>query len=33
MGFDVPAHNLWLLLVIALVGFLFAYFLFSRRDI
>jgi ABC-2 type transport system permease protein len=33
MGFDVPAHNLWLLLGIALVGFLLAYFLFSRRDI
>src|SRR5215216_3496098 len=29
MGFDVPAHNLWVLLGIALSGFVLAYFLFS----
>ena len=33
MGFDVPAHNLWLLLGIAVAGFALAYLLFSRRDI
>ena len=33
MGFDVPAHHLWVLIGIALAGFSAAYVLFSRRDI
>jgi len=33
MGSDIPAHNLWVLVCIALGGFAFAYFLFSWRDI
>jgi ABC-2 type transport system permease protein len=33
MGFEVPAHNLWVLAGIALTGFASAYILFSRRDI
>lgn len=33
MGFDVPAHHLWVLIGIALAGFAAAYLVFSRRDI
>jgi ABC-2 type transport system permease protein len=33
MGFEVPAHHLWVLIGIALAGFAAAYVSFSRRDI
>jgi hypothetical protein len=33
MGFEVPAHHFWVLIAVALAGFLAAYVLFSRRDI
>ncbi len=33
LGAEVPAHNLWVLLGIAVAGFALAYLLFSRRDL
>lgn len=33
LGREIPAHNLWVLLGIALSGIVFAYLLFARRDI
>jgi ABC-2 type transport system permease protein len=33
MGLDVPRHNIWVLICVAVAGFLAAYFQFSRRDI
>jgi ABC-2 type transport system permease protein len=33
MGTQIPAHNLWVLAGVAVLGFVLSYFLFSRRDI
>jgi ABC-2 type transport system permease protein len=33
MGGRIPAHNLWVLVGVAVCGFALSYFLFSRRDI